>query len=103
MTEQHECEWEYAWVDSPEHHRFVCRCGEFLEDDEVERRLNEYETPKKATEALSAEMARQSIRGHELLYATPLGQPETQAGQDAYDELVGALQAYADILDGKDG
>lgn len=47
MTEQHECVWEYAWVDSPEHHRFVCRCGEFLEDDEVERRLNAIESLKR--------------------------------------------------------
>lgn len=63
--------------------------------------LNEYPTLKKATERLSAERARQSIRGHALLYATPLGKPETQGGQDAYDELVGDLEAYANILEGK--
>lgn len=43
----HECFWEYAWVDSPEHHRFICRCGEFLDDDEVERRLNAIERLRK--------------------------------------------------------
>lgn len=44
--DEHVHEWEYAWIDSPEHHRFVCRCGEFLEDDEIERRLNAVETLK---------------------------------------------------------
>ena len=51
MTE-HTHGWEYAWVDSPKHHVFCCRCGEFLEDDEIERRLNEYETLKVTTERL---------------------------------------------------
>ena len=69
--------------------------AECLTNEQVEARLN-------ATERLSAKMARQSVAAHEMLYSTPLGQPETQDGQDAYNELVDALAAYANILEGKD-
>ena len=84
MTE-HVCEWEYAWVDSPAHHVFCCRCGEFLDDDDVEARLNEYETLKAATERLSAEDARR------------LGDIVEDDGMDGEP-----LFAYANILEGKD-
>ena len=86
MTE-HVCEWEYAWVDSPAHHVFCCRCGEFLDDDDVEARLN-------ATERLSA------VAANGLLDLMATGIPSYLSS--VWASWRDALQAYADILEGKD-
>lgn len=67
------------------------RCQEVLHHDEIERRLNEYETSKKATDALSAEHARYLLHQYKL-FAEKLA---------VYTIGWEPLRAYADIL--KDG
>ncbi len=51
------CEWK-VWHVGMEWGIQCTECFECMEDDELERRLNEYETLKAATERLSADDAR---------------------------------------------
>ena len=52
MTEQHECEWHF-YEESSDGAFCVNGCRGRLSRDDAELRLNEYETLKKATDALS--------------------------------------------------
>jgi len=88
MTEQHKC-W---WVIRVElNGRIIAECNDPLCPGELDflqisRRLNEYETLKRATERLSAEWARDAIVALEDILVEDAG-------------IFGALQAYADILE----
>ena len=85
MTEQHECEW--MW-NNDSMIPFVCKepdCRRFLDRQQSVSRLNEYETLKRATEALSAEDA-------EYIVSVAIGINMPMRNK---------LLAYADIL--KDG
>lgn len=98
MTEQHECEWQSIvdwWRKSS---WFRCRnCGAEIEMHEAELRLNEYETLKKATEALSVERARQLSDDLAEAQQTPSG-----VVMEIYHDDINAIKAYANILEGKD-
>jgi len=85
MTE-HVHEWGHLLVgfrSAPHIDKYICDCGADLGNKEVERRLN-------ATERLSALQAKELIVF--AMGSTRVSQPE----------LADALQAYADILEGKD-
>ena len=99
MDEQHECKWAVDYqlllddldpMGNPKGECFAyCGCGEELRCQEIQTRLNEYETLKKATERLSALQAKELIVF--ALGSTRISQPEH----------ADALKAYADILEGK--
>lgn len=83
MGEQHVCEWK--WQEEPETgYWFYCTdptCDEAMSTEEAEHRLNEYETLKKATETLTAEMAQRAVNAKGFVGG-----------------LLSALRTYADIL-----
>ena len=83
MMAEHVCEWTmYKGLGA------TCKCGEVLDYQETNRRLNEYDKLKRATERLSAEEARQLAAS-----VTPI--------TDEAHRLVLCGYAYADILEGK--
>ena len=84
MTEQHECEWELILGRS----KADCKtegCPKKLYLNQIETRLNEYETLKKATEALT-----QTVGFFAAVIKS--GEAWTEACE----------KAYANILEGKD-
>ena len=101
LTEHvHECEWILCVSNEMEEAWFRCgveRCQKRLEVDEALGRLNEYETLKKATEALTAEDAREltTFAGFALLDMPERGR------SPSVGRRIESLQAYADILEGK--
>ena len=73
----------------------ICQnCPESITYKEAEARLNEYETLKAATERLSA------VAANGLLDLMATGIPSYLSS--VWTSWLDALQAYADILDGKD-
>ena len=105
---KHECEWELnqewgQFVDAPpEFDGYVlkCACGakEDIAEDEINRRLNEYEKLKRATEALSAVDA--NWCAGVLMEATNNHGVEQKFNRNPY-YLADVLKAYADTLEGK--
>ena len=89
MTEQHECKWIPKVVFTKHGDGKVqawCRsCPNIIDGESIKFRLNEYETLKRATEALTAEDAKSSS---DIL-------------SDFSERLAECQKAYADIL--KDG
>ena len=86
MTHVHE--WEYVFVTTPDHHVFACKCGEYLDDDDVERRLN-------ATERLSADAADYAA---EFTQAGTNKHNMDQESEGNIYYLTDALRAYAAAL-----
>ena len=88
MTE-HVCKWEIkemgneVWIECS-----IEDCFKGLTYNQAEGMLNEYETLKKATDALSAEMARKTDKALAAIIAD-------------YADVREAQRAYADILEGK--
>ena len=85
--DEHVCKWHVVanrtgriWA------RCKITCREELTIEQIDARLNEYETLKAATEALTPEQARRLAQGDEMIYV-----PEGAR-----------LMRYASILEGKD-
>lgn len=96
MTEQHEWGPWHPWCST-----YRCihpGCYKNMPSEEVAKRLNEYETLEKATEALSAEDA--SWCAGVLMEATNNHGVEQKFNRNPY-YLADVLKDYADILKGK--
>ena len=88
MTEQHECEWWKVRV-SEFMGEVVCREGCTMSISDALGMLNGYETPKRATEALSADFAVGLAEWCEAMAMEKEGENTTG----------NTLRAYADILE----
>ena len=88
MTEKCKHAWEMVYTTFKWPCGLCRECCARIDENEVNRRLNEYEILKAATERLSAEDAR--------LWADRIEQYFRGA------QIVDAFRAYADILEGKD-
>ncbi len=88
MTEQHECEHSWHVFELSIDGMFCTKgCRGRLSREEMECRLNEYETLKKATETLSTELVREELGSY-------------AQGWTGWDKLRIAAWEYADILEG---
>ena len=94
MTEQHECEWFITSDIETRIEEVLCDvgdCPKVLSIEEADRRLNEYEKLKRATEALTAVASFQ--------YAAYLnGDKRLLLDYPALGEIAKSLRAYADAL-----
>ena len=103
MTE-HVCEWIAMTLREPISQRgqffFKCSshdCPSLLMAPQVQTRLNEYETLKAATERLSVK----NVKRAEMAMAITFKYLDKASKSIVEDEVLPALRAYADTLEGE--